>query len=1580
MDEVVLRNGIHTLFRKMLYGIVTIGFIVSALATSPFVLVQARAVGQDQTEPGMSMEITGNVLSNGEFVNGPNVGDFNIQTYLEKNAPQLAKYASDLYGRADYFSINPRVYLTLLEVHAHLISDPDPSKIEDPFGLNSNGFISQIDEISNAMVSAYYLHLYSYTSSLGVFRDLPPISTTSGDPIIVTPETNAGTYALVAAFALIEKEQDIPTILDNNQPDGFFQTYQRLFQNSDPTNDQNHIYYPEEANASSVPVDLLHLQLPYLKGESWMFNGVHDAAGANVGDPLVNAAAIDFSPNWPPWGVDTSNMWVVAAASGIPTRISSCSVRIAHGDGLETGYYHLDSIPNFTGWIDQNERIGVIANNLPQAICTGGFSTGPHVHFTLRRNGAYVAIDGTPLSGWYIHSGRWNYDDDPNYMWMERFGVKKGAGEPLLSESPALISQITAGAAHTCALTSSGAPKCWGFNASGQLGDASTTDRLSPVNVAGLSSGIGAIAAGWNHTCALTSGGALNCWGNNTSGQLGDGTTTDRTSPVNVTGFSSSGAIAVSGGYLHTCLLTRAGGVKCWGDNSLGQLGNGTTTNSLVPVNTVGMRSGIKKISSGNSHTCALTSSNSVKCWGDNARGQLGDGTTTNNLAAVNVSGLSSGVLAISAGFDHTCALTSAGAVKCWGANTFGQLGDGTTDDRLKPVAVTGLSSGLVAISAGNGFTCALHYTGAVKCWGSNVTGQLGDGTNNNQLDPVDVVDLLSGVVSISTGGGEHTCSLTSSGIAQCWGGNAYGQLGDGTTNSQASPVNVIGLTYSLEVLKAGSGTGKVTGSPAGITCGSYCSATYLSGTSISLTSTASTGSTFSGWNGEGCSGSGTCVVNMTAPRSVTANFTLNTYKLSASKTGSGKITSSPTGINCGTDCSEDYNYGTRVTLTATPASGWFFSSWGGRCLGVITTTCTITLDSAKSVSVKFSNTTYALSITKAGNGSGTVTSLPAGINCGSICSYNFADNSLVALTASASSSSTFSGWNGGGCTGTGTCTVTMTAAATVTATFTLNTFTLSVSKTGSGKITSSPAGINCGSDCTEVFNYGTRVTVTATADNGAAFTSWGGRCLGVTTNVCTVVMDDNKSISASFSSNAFTLTLAKTGTGSGTVTSSPAGINCGSTCSYAFTNNTVVTLTASAATGSTFTGWSGSGCSGTGTCVVTINASKSVSAAFTLNTYLLSISKTGTGSGTVTSSPAGINCGSTCSYAFTNNTVVTLTASAATGSTFTGWSGSGCSGIGTCVTELTSARSINADFMIPPAAFNKSLPSNLSTNLPTTVTLSWGSSTGATSYWFCYDTTNDNACSTWVNNGATTNKVLRALAQNTTYYWQVRAKNTAGTVYSNGSVTAFWNFTTGILPGDFLKTAPANGAINQPVSLTLKWSASAAAAYYESCYDTSSDNTCTTWVNIGTSTSKTLSGLSPNTTYYWHVRAVNVIGTTYSNASSTAFWSFTTASTGTLPGAFNKISPANLAVGLPTFVTLSWGVSAGATSYWYCYDTTNDNACNNWIGIGVSTSAMLSDLSLNTTYYWHVRAINASGTTYSNGSSTAFWNFKTAR
>ncbi len=351
---------------------------------------------------------------------------------------------------------------------------------------------------------------------------------------------------------------------------------------------------------------------------------------------------------------------------------------------------------------------------------------------------------------------------------------------------------ISPGSYHTCAIVGGGA-RCWGYNYYGQLGDNYAEPASGvPVDVVGLSSGVTAISVSGYHTCAIVNGGAK-CWGYNYYGELGDGNLgTDSGVPVDVVGLSS-GVTAIDVGEYHTCAIVN-GGAKCWGDNAFGQLGdNNAPTDSGVPVDVQGLNTGVTAISAGEYHTCAIVNGG-AKCWGFNLLGQLGDGNTgTSSGAPVDVQGLSSGVTAISVGRSHTCAVVNGGA-KCWGNNGNGELGNNNAGtDSAVPVDVQGLSSGVTAISAGDSHTCAI-VNGGAQCWGFNYSGQLGD--NNAGTDsavPVDVIGLSNGVTAISAGS-FHTCAIVNSG-AQCWGYNSHGQLGDNNvgTNS-AVPVEVVGL------------------------------------------------------------------------------------------------------------------------------------------------------------------------------------------------------------------------------------------------------------------------------------------------------------------------------------------------------------------------------------------------------------------------------------------------------------------------------------------------------------------------------------------------------------------------------------------------------------------------------------------------------------------------------------------------------------------------------------------------------------------------------------------------------------------
>ena len=370
------------------------------------------------------------------------------------------------------------------------------------------------------------------------------------------------------------------------------------------------------------------------------------------------------------------------------------------------------------------------------------------------------------------------------------------------------VASVAGGYLHTCATLTSGALKCWGSNNYGQVGDNSVagTVRTSPVDVVGLGSGVSTTSLGAYSSCALMTSGGVKCWGYGGSGNIGDGAYTNRPTPVDVTGLQS-GVATIAHGWYHVCASLTSGSVRCWGSNSTGELGCNTTSSGGQPVNVVGLAGGIASVSAGNGQTCGLVAaSGGITCWGSNAFGQLGDGGGTNVFTPMDVPGQTSGVNVVSAGYHHACALNTAGAVQCWGKNDWGQLGDGTQVDRLLPTPVVGLSSGVVALTSGQQHTCALTSAGGVKCWGYNGTGTLGDGATTVRFTPVDTVGLSSGVAAISAYG-NHTCAVMTTGAAKCWGWNIRGQLGDNSTTNRLVPTDVTGLGSGVTFVSAGNGS-----------------------------------------------------------------------------------------------------------------------------------------------------------------------------------------------------------------------------------------------------------------------------------------------------------------------------------------------------------------------------------------------------------------------------------------------------------------------------------------------------------------------------------------------------------------------------------------------------------------------------------------------------------------------------------------------------------------------------------------------------------------------------------------------------
>jgi len=341
--------------------------------------------------------------------------------------------------------------------------------------------------------------------------------------------------------------------------------------------------------------------------------------------------------------------------------------------------------------------------------------------------------------------------DGTGYCWGTNSDGQLGDGTagdrptPIRVAGHISLMMVDAGFRHTCALSTVGVAYCWGHNAEGELGDGTTFDRPTPTAVA-VPAGFlfTSVSASNTHTCGVgggtagTTAGAVYCWGHNSVGQLGDATTTERLTPVPVAGGVTFAT--VSTGYLHTCGVGTDGAVYCWGYNFDGQLGDGTTTDRSSPTPVLGGLA-FTAVRAGYLHTCGITIGGAVYCWGDNRSGQLGDGTTINQTSPVAVSG-GLRFATVSAGYASSCGVNTWGDGYCWGRNAHGELGDGTTTDHSTPTRIKTFTPGGLAyahLNSGGGHTCVVDEAAAAYCWGFNGRGQVGDGTTTDRLAPVRV-------------------------------------------------------------------------------------------------------------------------------------------------------------------------------------------------------------------------------------------------------------------------------------------------------------------------------------------------------------------------------------------------------------------------------------------------------------------------------------------------------------------------------------------------------------------------------------------------------------------------------------------------------------------------------------------------------------------------------------------------------------------------------------------------------------------------------------------------------------------------
>ena len=570
---------------------------------------------------------------------------------------------------------------------------------------------------------------------------------------------------------------------------------------------------------------------------------------------------------------------------------------------------------------------------------------------------------------------------------------------------------------------------------------------------------------------------------------------------------------------------------------------------------------------------------------------------------------------------------------------------------------------------------------------------------------------------------------VTPEGLAE-FRGFAGDCTGDGTCQLDMREPRVVRAAsrarFPLTVGASGDGSGVVTSDPVGVRCvisGGTASATGCAqllpiGTEVALQVVPDGGSDFTGWNGA-CTGTGPCVVRMTEARTVSAALqTRQQLVVTGAGTGTGTVTSSPAGISCaivngtatGTGCAADFPRDSRVTLTAVAATGFDVAAWEGACAGTAATgACTVVVSGGTSVTARFS-TRQLLTVGATGGGSGSITSTPAGIACtvtngvtSGSCSARFPEGSAVALSAESGPDTDFVGWSGA-CMGAAPCTVAMTSGRTVNAALALRPLlTVGGLGSGTGTITSTPAGVSCtivrgvaSGSCSARFALGSTVSLAGAPASGSDFGGWNGACDGG--GACAIVMTDARTALGTFTAQ-LALTIAPGGDGNGTVRSSPAGINCtltdgtpSGTCSFRFLEGASVTLVAEAGAFSDFDGWSNA-CTGSAGCTVSMTEARTVGAAFP-SRPLLTVGSSGAGSGSVTSSPAGIACTITagvtsgaCSVRFPRGTSVVLSVIPASGAEFGGWSGA-CTGTSACTVQMTASRTVVAAFQPPSQSY----------------------------------------------------------------------------------------------------------------------------------------------------------------------------------------------------------------------------------------------------------------------------------------------------
>jgi alpha-tubulin suppressor-like RCC1 family protein len=1088
------------------------------------------------------------------------------------------------------------------------------------------------------------------------------------------------------------------------------------------------------------------------------------------------------------------------------------------------------------------------------------------------------------------------------------------------ASSPDLQAAIAGGYEHTCALKG-GQVYCWGYNDYGQLGDGTTTDRTTPTLVANGAmgnSGVTAVAAGWHHICALK-GGQVYCWGWNGYGGLGDVTNTNRTTPTLVAdgAMVNSGVTAIAAGGHHTCAI-KSGALYCWGHNAHGQLGDGTTTDRNTPVAVTDMGSGATAVAADGWHTCAIKSG-ALYCWGQNNYGQLGNGTTSSSSTPVAVTNMGSGVTAVAAGEGHTCAIKS-GALYCWGRNNYGQLGASSSQTcssyscSTTPLAVTNMGSGVTAVAADWEHTCAIK-SGALYCWGWNGYGQLGDGTTTQRTTPVAVTNMGSGAAAVAAGGG-HSLGLKDTTCLFAWGRNTYGQLGDGGTSDSTTPVQVSG------------------GCGWGITLPAPFSKTAPVSGAVGLPTTV--------------------VLSWTAP----ASGTVDHYRYCLATTpGCAPITqvvSTTTSVTV-SGLTPGATYHWQVRACANSACDLFTDADGSGGHWAFTVAAVGPFSKAQPVSGATGlPTTVVLSWTA-----------PA---TGTVDHYRYClatTPGCAPVTPTTATSATLTGltplttyyWQVRAC-----------------AESTCDVFTDADGSGGHWAFTVAPlepfgklepahgaTGLPFAANNIqlrwEAMTYATGYEV----------------CIGTLPDACDVLSWQNLGNATQWTIN-FPLASAA---------------------SYWWQVRAVMGSTQVPAD------------SGQAWRFVTANdaAPGSFRKSGPLNgtTGVPTVANTTRLTWTVASGATGYQiCLGTlpgaCDVMGWQNVgnVTTWTINVALQPATAYWwqvratSGGGSNRVLADGGHWWHFVTVNSPAPPGPLGFGKRDPVYGLTGLPATalsVTLGWITSTNATGYQVCLGAL-PGGCDVlgWLDVGNVTSWTITIpLRLATMYWWQVRAVNASGHGLADSG--QWWPFVTAnsAAVGSFGKLEPANGAVGLPFTAggaQLKWGASGGAASYRVCVGTL-PGVCdaVNWVDVGAATDWTINvALQPATMYWWQVRAANPSGQALADGGQ--WWSFVTANSTAAgsPSSFGKSGPAHGATGLPFTaggVQLSWGASSGAARYEVCVGTTLAT-CDmvNWQPVNATNLTLNFLLQPATVYWWQVRAVNNTGQALADGGR--WWYFAT--